>query len=545
MKKIGLVISTFLLALFLVSCNKNKFYAKAEFDFTDGGRGNTEITFKLKLIDPDSQVQNRIYLSFKDKDNKEIYTNDFLASELKEKEFTITGLKIQTKYTLIVTTTYNEKQYTLLEKEISTNDEKEIDITTVEDFLAINENRYATYNLKNDIDFKDVDLEEIRKKSINNFSGIFNGNGFAIKNYHLQIERAGRSRYGLFGELTSEAKINDLVIDNFQLTIKDDEYIETSRYIGVLFGDNNNNKVEVNNVTIKNSKIDLNFNTTSTTGTVTVGVLGGRAAGKYENITIENTDLNLNFKKIANVYIGGVIGTTSSTEAKVSNILADVNINVSVEQNEKDGLVGEGAALYVGGFIAETSAKDLTNAIINANININKLDFVMTKLGTKNDNKNRQIDVFVGGLFARLSSKAQNMIYSGNIELTQLNLLNKLTEEENQEIKYKYLPKLRVAGLIANSDNGIDALTKLIRSNSEIKLAVQDENTDAKHGLLVASGRLNTLLNNLPSYKEVGYFGTVNDTIFDETFIIDEEIQKLNSLQSYFENISWIIDNLS
>lgn len=560
MRKISAIVITLLLAITLIACNKNSFYGKAKIEYdTEDGIGVTSVNFSLKIEDPDSQIESTIFTSIKDPENKEIKNYENTKEELVDESFNVSGLKENTKYTIIVTTSWDGKQRELAKTEFETRSHNENEILTVEDFLKIKDDRYATYNIKADLDFSDVSADQIKAGIINVFYGVINGNGHTISNYELITTNTSQ---GIFGQLYTGAKINNLVLDNIKITQKEDDRATTSRYIGILFGNNTSSNVEVSDITIRNSEINYKVGTTSSSSTTSFGFLGGTGAGKFSNITIEDTNkMILDFDRTSNVNIGGLIGQSKSSSFQVNDVEVAGDIQLTVDQirqeDEKEvikGLTGYETTVRVGGLIGDVSeSKTLQNAIVKTNINVDKLNYAIEKFETNDDSsKSRFIAIGVGGLFGKLgTSKIVNMIYSGNIEVAALTLTNKLSDEDNENRKtgHGYSPQISVAGLIAESNLYSPSVIKVVRSegtiNNGLQTVIEDNGqlSSYKFGTLFATGKLSTE-ENIKS-KNFGYFGVIEDRLGEDLVVINDKINVIQSLTEFFVNEAWILEKLS
>lgn len=560
MRKISAIVITLLLAITLIACNKNSFYGKAKIEYdTEDGIGVTSVNFSLKIEDPDSQIESTIFTSIKDPENKEIKNYENTKEELVDESFNVSGLKENTKYTIIVTTSWDGKQRELAKTEFETRSHNENEILTVEDFLKIKDDRYATYNIKADLDFSDVSADQIKAGIINVFYGVINGNGHTISNYELITTNTSQ---GIFGQLYTGAKINNLVLDKIKITQKEDDRATTSRYIGILFGNNTSSNVEVSDITIRNSEINYKVGTTSSSSTTSFGFLGGTGAGKFSNVTIEDTNkMILDFDRTSNVNIGGLIGQSKSSSFQVNDVEVAGDIQLTVDQirqeDEKEvikGLTGYETTVRVGGLIGDVSeSKTLQNAIVKTNINVDKLNYAIEKFETNDDSsKSRFIAIGVGGLFGKLgTSKIVNMIYSGNIEVAALTLTNKLSDEDNENRKtgHGYSPQISVAGLIAESNLYSPSVIKVVRSegtiNNGLQTVIEDNGqlSSYKFGTLFATGKLSTE-ENIKS-KNFGYFGVIEDRLGEDLVVINDKINVIQSLTEFFVNEAWILEKLS
>lgn len=188
------------------------------------------------------------------------------------------------------------------------------DIYNFEDLNTINDNNTCFYTLKNDIDLTNKDIATIQE-----FFGIFNGNGYTLKNSENAIFV---SNYG---------QINNLQLENCK-------YSEFNLYIGGFVA---YNKGIINNCA-SNNEIDTQANTS---GNIYIGGFCG-----FNNGSIISSKANTNIYA-TNGRIGGFIGSTSGY---VLNCYATGSISA---QSSSPGMATE-----VSGFICDMGA---SNGIIN------------------------------------------------------------------------------------------------------------------------------------------------------------------------------------
>ena len=98
-------------------------------------------------------------------------------------------------------------------------------IKTIADLYAINSGLDDKYILMNDIDMSstdggDYDIEGYGWKPIENFSGVFDGNGHKLSNLNIRGEKY--DDIGLFGN-TDGAEIRNLCIENASIKIKEND----------------------------------------------------------------------------------------------------------------------------------------------------------------------------------------------------------------------------------------------------------------------------------------------------------------------------------
>ena len=207
---------------------------------------------------------------------------------------TFTSLTKGTKYVFRFYVTYNQSDElieTWVEETLSDNKKE---INTVDDFLAMKDDRDGEYTLMNDIDFAGQKLTGLFTSTSLAFTGVFNGNGYTISNFLFES-----SDYGIFG-YTKNA-----VIKNVKIVGTDEEYLENNL-------DEEGNPLEL---------VNGNFGAKSTSN---IGTLVGTAENtEFVDITIDNVNLSLKGNNNATLKFGGVVGSAvncSFTNVKATNI---------------------------------------------------------------------------------------------------------------------------------------------------------------------------------------------------------------------------------
>lgn len=205
-------------------------------------------------------------------------------------------------------------------------------IKTPDDLKAMVNNLSGKYILMNDIDLAGIEWEPIghmnpsaKDPFAEAFSGIFNGNGYSIKN--LSIKDDGTSSgVGLFGA-TDGAEIRDIILENIDVSAPE-EYNETA--VGGLIG--------------------ISRNTNLDNITVTGSVSGHQGVGGVIGVTMDTQDfgkvnishVNANVDVNASYYAGGLIGKVGSTAQNslvIENCHTDGSINIT--DQAAGGLIGE------------------------------------------------------------------------------------------------------------------------------------------------------------------------------------------------------------
>lgn len=550
MRKIAVAVVTLLLAFTLVACNKNELHAKVEVKGLDNeGIGPTTVNMEVKLLDPNEQIGTavQIYL-LKDSKGEPISNKSRTKEDLEEDpKVNFTSLEENTKYQVNIDVSFEGEKVSLFKQTITTRTREEFTIKTVEDFFNIKQNLYATYTLANDLDFIGQE-EEINKNLLGTFRGKFEGGNFTIKNYTI---KSSNSSLGLFAQLSENAQVKDLVIDNMSITKAfPNSTSGTSSYIGVLFGQNSSANVQVSNITIKNSKLDLSIDSSS--NYLKFGILGGTGAGKFTNINIEDTnELSLNLKKHTEVYIGGLIGDLNAS-AEVKEIQNAGTIKLSINQNQDDetlpsksGLVAKGAKVYLGGLSAKNNDSKVSDVITKTNILVKKLSYSIQGNGDdEKDKLTKDVELYVGGLYGEYKSlEAKDSIFSGNITIAdKMTLTNNLTEEDGDttkpvKLRNEYRLKLYVGGITGFTGRPETSIYNLVRSNGTINIVEQDDIHTVRYGVLFGSSTV--------TYKDTNTFGFngTNNDVYNDVALELGDIRIINDVLEYFKNNPWIVAN--
>ena len=228
----------------------------------------------------------------------------------------------------------------------------ETEITTVADLQAFiaaaNAGDYSAY-VSDDGEVKlgaDLDLTGVTLDPITTFNGIFNGQGYALKNW--------TSSKGLF--VLNSGTVKNIVIDeSCKLTLP---VITEAAMIGFVV-DQNTGLVSgcVNNADITlNHEADLVLQ-------YKVGAIVGYSsgAGKVSNC-INNGDITMTFPAITagSDYLGGVVGNTSMDDASsvaVENCINNGDLTFTVQGASKN--------VYLGGISGACNSRGVINNCIN------------------------------------------------------------------------------------------------------------------------------------------------------------------------------------
>lgn len=189
------------------------------------------------------------------------------------------------------------------------------EIRTTTDLYTVNDNLTAHYILMNDIDLNGQPFTMIGIDS--NFSGVFDGNGYQIKNVNLLYPT--RDKVGLFSSCTGT--IQNLGIENVD--------VSGNNYVGGLVG-----------YLTTNGKINNCYVTGSGTIKAAANHLGGLVGYFHgSNINISNCYVTKNLSS-SNGYVGGIVGYINGI-GTISNCYATGSVSGSN---------------YIGGLIGHTNA---------------------------------------------------------------------------------------------------------------------------------------------------------------------------------------------
>ena len=167
-------------------------------------------------------------------------------------------------------------------------------IKSASDLNNVRNNPYGKYVLMNDIDLSAYSNWESIGNNVDEFRGIFNGNGFTISG--LKVDKSSSENVGLFG-VTKNATIENVVLKKAN--------VKGGSYTGALVGTAKGSTV------IKNS---------FTTGSVSAGEkTGGLVGHMQDTVSIENCYSSCTVKgtQMTGGLVGSVLsGTINSTFAK-------------------------------------------------------------------------------------------------------------------------------------------------------------------------------------------------------------------------------------
>ena len=199
-------------------------------------------------------------------------------------------------------------------------------------------------NKLNNSDFKYISFGS----SAYPFSGIFDGQGYYISN--LKYQSSSISDTGLFSYTTTGSNIKNLTINNADIQADYRGGIVAGYADGTIF----------ENITVTNSHLSILSSNNSSAAITDGGIRGGAIVGEANNCILYNCESKgttietNNTEGVAGLsgkglYLGGLIGTSVSTEVEYSRV---IDGSVNNQYNVAVGTFG-GNTLYVGGIVGQ------------------------------------------------------------------------------------------------------------------------------------------------------------------------------------------------
>ncbi len=247
------------------------------------------------------------------------------------------------------------------------SEEEAIEISDVDGLNSIHDDVSAYYKLTNNIDLKDKTLNmQLSSTSSERFKGHFDGNGYTISNLNL----TSASNIGLFA-YTDGATIKNLTIDG---VTADFSTGRASANIGALIGAAE--KTVVENVTVKNVKIDIQGNTSAELNVG--GVVGKAEKSSFSNVKAEAVSIvftRSRLKVAAGLFSGALMGIANKKieiEGKEQYALANKcsasgKIEALLYYPSSEGFT------HIGGFSGDISSSSIVyDTYADSNILITK-----------------------------------------------------------------------------------------------------------------------------------------------------------------------------
>ena len=134
-----------------------------------------------------------------------------------------------------------------------------------------NANPNGSYMICADLDFADETWPTAYLYG--NFSGTIQGNGYTFKNIQIEQNNSSKINAGLFGQITQDAQISDLKLENVTFTIKAGTRMAGACY--GLFAGTVSADATIQNVQIKNSTLQIDSSCYFGTDDYVIGLICG------------------------------------------------------------------------------------------------------------------------------------------------------------------------------------------------------------------------------------------------------------------------------
>ncbi len=279
-----------------------------------------------------------------------------LGDEKVQGSVTFEDLDTDTNFVLKLYVSHGGNEYLITEITASTTssgstEETPIEISTVDEFLAIEDDSDAYYKLTADLDFTGQANVSVCSSS-EPFKGSLDGNGHTISNYAIAVGEYA----GLF-EYVEDATIKNLKLSNVSIDIT-----STCKNVGALAGYAVN--TDITDVTVDT------FTLVTSSGATTTAQMGGlvgaitslqTSSDKKNASSVTNSKaLNINFnltelKPSTNYlnYTGGFAGRISG-DTTVTGCLASGALNIKTKSSN--------GTAYIGGFAGAVEGSQLVSA---------------------------------------------------------------------------------------------------------------------------------------------------------------------------------------
>lgn len=557
MKKALSVFMMIITLVVLIACTKQKYKAEFKVDVENNG---TNFVITLEVIDPEDEVNGDIIIALTDvEEDKEVNNTKTSKEDLearkedadKDNFFTYSGLTMGKKYRLDIKTTIDEKMVNVYSKVIESTPRDNEEISTVEEFLSIKTKRNANYKLMNDLDFAGRE-DDIASNIITLFSGTFDGQGFTIRNFKLE---SSSINVGIFQQLSTDAKVHDLKLDNIHMGMKEGQKATGSKRVGILFGQNTSRSAEVKNITITNSTIDIKLN--GNADYQEIGFLGGASVAKMSGINIDNTNvINVESERIGKLKIGGLVGkidNTSQEDVEVNDVILEGTINYKISQTNKVGVEKQLSLVNIGGLAGQGNLLTIKNAIIKTDINVDESRIVLNK-EEEDAKKDAQVTINVAGVIAQSANvNLKDVIFEGNIDIKEILLHikdevedskpeetpnpevraeeDKEDEKEEDKLKRSIKLNINVGGIYTTTQSSNLKFVNVLRTGGEVSVF---ESTNQK--IITNTGTLFSNARNI-KYQENNTFGITSDVVTDNPDI------KVFTVEELFKLNDWILQN--
>lgn len=292
---------------------------------------------------------------------------------------------------------------------------KKLSIYTAEDFVnfvtAYNKGEAQVYadangvfKLEQDIDMTGIEWVPIGKPQSevsiaynsanilpNSFTGVFDGQGYTIKNLSMNINIQNTQTMGLFGSLNG-ATVRNLVLENAKMTVIGKGIVANHVALGLVAGQAANSTIE--NVTVNGQIIGSATSTASRN--VSVGGIVGFALSNNSNTLINSCtfngaitlDVGEKYSNNSTTVMAGIVGGVSSASSKLTKIQNCKNkANLTVKSHRAAGIVGNAYDVEVSGCQNDGTidCNYSSNYVANSGVSGVRMGGIMAYNSDKND----------------------------------------------------------------------------------------------------------------------------------------------------------------
>ena len=517
MRKLFSILFIALTLTLLVGCKDNS--SKISAEISDLTYEIKTMSFVLVIQDDNNEITGNISIELKVKETGAVISTRTTTKETmvsNSQVFDYINLTASTEYTLTIRAVTGRKSVTLTTATFTTKDEDNV-ITTIEQFMAIANNRTGNYELANDLDFEGVEFSPMFITGTGGFAGTLEGNGYELRNITF---KSIESYTGIFGNI-STGKISNLVLRNVSIgTIDQPLSINKASRVGLLSGYVSANTSEISNIEIYDSRIYVS--SSSTINFYVGGLVGESVLGKIENIKMDQVDVVVTSTSTGMIKVGGVVGfmsdTSNFTRPSLSQVVSNTNVEFNLENTRN---VDKAFNIVIGGVVGDNNAQQsnfsVRDVIHSGNILVN-LDF-----NTQEGVSTYSYTLNVGGIIGRSYSNLKSAIYAGSIEVNH----------EANDFEESISKTFNVGGLIGNYNNPERVSDEVLRlgDGQTIQIHVTDDVT-VRASQSVA--RLNT-----GSILHARLYGEQSLMINDVSMIDQDPTIVLENLDEYFQS-EWL-----
>ena len=408
MKHIRLLFSIFMILIVIASCQtESQNDVQVTFEIAEGSLSTSGVSINIDILDPSDIITGSVSVRLNNSSGVAVSNQTKTFANVDEANILVySGLIPDNNYTIVVNVTSGRESLEVGTFAFKTLSLQSLNISTVEEFLAMGQNRSGEFVLQNDIDFTDVDFVTPFTSA---FTGSFDGQGFTLSNISIENSRLYN---GVFGYI-SNGSIKDVVLDQVYLGSNDNPIVtSSSTKTGILVGYQASSLSTVQNITIKNSHIYL---TTSASTYAYVGGIIGETRGNVFDVTVLDSSVNVTSTSNANIRLGGAYGYIfESSKVYQHSVEIDTNFTLDVQVSTR---VNRSYNISVGGFAGDVDPASVNNARIQnirhiGDVNIPKLQF------NPLSGDNGTYTVLVGGLFGNISRGILDIYTTNNIYVT-------------------------------------------------------------------------------------------------------------------------------